>query len=67
MGRTVAGNRHEINLERGIAGDMVKYRATCVCEKLNAPVRYFQYLAEQDGSDHMREFSRMGRPPKGGR
>jgi len=54
VARTVTGKRHEITLQRAVAGDVVTIQATCVCGQLKAPVRRFTLNAEEDGYDHMR-------------
>lgn len=60
--RTVTGNRHEINIQIGSGGAISNIRATCVCEKLNAPARFDRRQAEEDGYQHMLTFAKQGKP-----
>jgi len=62
MSRTTTGKRHEILYQRAISPVGIKIQAVCICEKLNAPARFDQRRAEEDGYDHMQRYASPGRP-----
>jgi hypothetical protein len=65
MPRSVVGKRHEINYQFAVCDGLTKVQATCVCGRSVGPPRFGRERAEQDGDDHLYEFVRQGKPPKG--